>query len=83
MRTITLKLDLYEFSQLEKSCTVAAEKLGLRKDLLEQDLEQLMNLLEYYKDKKLHQKQSGQSRRWNIDPQWERIPGQSPYLQKV
>jgi energy-coupling factor transporter ATP-binding protein EcfA2 len=66
MRTITLKLDLYEFSQLEKSCIVAAEKLGLRKDLLEQDLEQLMNLLEYYKDKKLHQKQSGQSNKKEV-----------------
>jgi hypothetical protein len=53
MRTITLKLDLYEFNQVEKSCKLAAEKLGLRKDLLEQDLEQLMSLLEYYKDKKL------------------------------
>lgn len=61
MRTITLKLDLYEFNQVEKSCKLAAEKLGLRKDLLEQDLEQLMSLLEFHKDKKLHQKQNGKS----------------------
>ena len=57
-RTITLKLDLYEFNQVEKICKLAAEKLELRKDLLEQDLEQLMILLEFYKDKKLHQKQT-------------------------
>ena len=57
MRSITLKLDLYEFNQVEKTCKTVAEKLGLRKDLIEQDLEQLMQLLEYYKDKQLHQKQ--------------------------
>ncbi len=66
MRTITLKLDLYEFNQVEKSCKIAAEKLGLRKDLLEQDLEQLMSLLEFYKDKKLHQKQNGQTNKIQI-----------------
>jgi energy-coupling factor transporter ATP-binding protein EcfA2 len=57
MRSITLKLDLYEFNQVEKTCKTVAEKLGLRKDLIEQDLEQLMQLLEYYKDKQMHQKQ--------------------------
>ncbi len=57
MRSITLKLDLYEFNQVEKTCKTVAEKLGLRKDLIEQDLEQLVQLLEYYKDKQQHQKQ--------------------------
>ncbi len=66
MRTITLKLDLYEFNQVEKSCKMAAEKLGLRKDLLEQDLEQLMSLLEYYKDKQLHQKQNGHTHKIQV-----------------
>ena len=57
MRNITLKLDLYEFNQVEKTCKTVAEKLGLRKDLIEKDLEQLTNLLEFYKDKQLHEKQ--------------------------
>jgi DNA primase len=57
MRNITLKLDLYEFNQVEKTCKTVAEKLGLRKDLIEKDLEQLTNLLEFYKDKQLHKKQ--------------------------
>jgi len=56
--TITLKLDLYEFNQVEKTCKTVAEKLGLRQDLIEKDLEQLMKLLEYYKDKQLHQQQN-------------------------
>ena len=55
--TITLKLDLYEFNQVEKTCKTVAEKLELRQDLIEKDLEQLMKLLEYYKDKQLHQQQ--------------------------
>ena len=57
MNTITLKLDLYEFNQVEKISKTVAEKLGLRKDLVEQDLSQLTNLLEFYRDKQLHQKQ--------------------------
>lgn len=57
MRNITLKLDLYEFNQVEKTCKTVAEKLGLRKDLIEKDLEQLTNLLEFYKEKQIHQKQ--------------------------
>ena len=55
MRSITLKLDLYEYAQLEKVSKLAAEKLGLRKDIVEQDLEQLKELLEYYREKQLHE----------------------------
>src|SRR5690606_29205416 len=54
-KTITLKLDLYEYSQVEKVCKLAAEKLGLQKDELEADLQALTGLLEYYRDKKIHQ----------------------------
>ncbi|QMU65838.1 MAG: hypothetical protein GKR88_17175 [Flavobacteriaceae bacterium] len=57
MNTITLKLDLYEFNQVEKVSKTVAEKLGLRKDLIEQDLSQLTHLLEFYRDKQLDQKQ--------------------------
>ncbi len=69
MRSITLKLDLYEFNQVEKTCKTVAEKLGLRKDLIEQDLEQLMQLLEYYKDKHLHQKQGKQESKIQVPPE--------------
>ena len=55
MKQITLKLDLYEYSHIEKVCKLAAEKLGLRKDMIEQDLQQLMALLEYHRDKTQHQ----------------------------
>jgi hypothetical protein len=32
MNTITLKLDLYEYKQVESTCKIVAEKLGLQKD---------------------------------------------------
>lgn len=49
--SITLKLDLYEYKQVESSCKLIAGKLGLRKDVLEADLMELTNLLEQYRDK--------------------------------
>jgi len=55
MRNITLKLDLYEYTQVEKVCKIVAEKLGLEKEEVEKDLDQLMQLLEFYRDKELHQ----------------------------
>src|SRR5690606_8245539 len=54
-KTITLKLDLYEYTQIEKVCKLAADKLGLQKEELEADLQQLTGLLAYYRDKKIHQ----------------------------
>jgi len=48
MKTITLKLDLYDYAQVEKVCKIVAEKLGLSKGLVEKDLDQLMQLLEFY-----------------------------------
>jgi len=55
MKQITVKLDLYEYAQIEKVCKLAADKLGLRKEELEADLQELTGLLEYYRDKKVHQ----------------------------
>lgn len=49
--SITLKLDLYEYKQVESSCKLIAGKLGLRKDVLEADLMQLTTLLEQYRDR--------------------------------
>jgi energy-coupling factor transporter ATP-binding protein EcfA2 len=64
--SLTLKLDLYEFNQVEKSCKTVAEKLGLSRDLIEQDLERLTNLLEFYKDKQLHQKQGENQKKVSV-----------------
>lgn len=49
--SITLKLDLYEYKQVESSCKLIAGKSGLRKDAIEADLMQLTSLLEQYRDK--------------------------------
>jgi len=54
MNSITLKLDLYEYRQMESTCKLAAEKLGLPKDCIEADLLQLTGLLEQYRDKQLY-----------------------------
>lgn len=57
MKTITIKLDLYEYSQIEKICKVAVEKLGIDKEKMEGDLQELMTLLEFHRDKQIHKKQ--------------------------
>jgi len=44
------KLDLYEFKQVSGTSTAAAEKLGIRADLVEKDLSRLTTLLEEYRD---------------------------------
>jgi DNA primase/energy-coupling factor transporter ATP-binding protein EcfA2 len=44
------KLDLYEFKQVSSTSTAAAEKLGIRADLVEKDLSRLTTLLEEYRD---------------------------------
>ena len=49
------KIDLYEDKQVEKLCKEVAEKLDLRKDLLEADLYRLTDLLESHIQKELHQ----------------------------
>jgi DNA primase len=60
MQSITLKLDLYEYKQVEATCKTIAEKLGLRKDIVENDLLQLTNLLEHYRDVQHHKAQGKQ-----------------------
>jgi len=50
MRQITVKLDLYEYTQVEKASRLVADKLGLDKEGLEVDLQQLSGLLEKYRD---------------------------------
>jgi len=49
------RLDLYEEKQARKEAREASEKLGLRGDLVENDLSQLTGLLEEYRDNQLQQ----------------------------
>jgi len=49
------KIDLYEDKQVEKLCKEVAEKLSVRKDLLEADIYRLTELLEQHIEKELHQ----------------------------
>lgn len=49
------RIDLYEDKQVERLCKEVAEKLQLRKDLLEADLYRLTDLLERHIETTLHQ----------------------------
>lgn len=53
LKNITLKLDLYEYKQVESTSKIIAEKLGLDKTKVEADLMGLTTLLEQYRDKEL------------------------------
>jgi DNA primase len=44
------KLDLYEDKQVERLCKEVAEKLQIRKDLMEKDLYELTELIENYRE---------------------------------
>ncbi|HRG41101.1 MAG TPA: hypothetical protein PLC27_06850 [Saprospiraceae bacterium] len=66
MNSITLKLDLYEYKQVESTCKIVAEKLGIDKDVIEKDLMQLTGLLEYYRDKQIHNKSSNTSQKVTV-----------------
>lgn len=47
------KVDLYEDKQVEKLCKEVAEKLNLRKDILEADIYKLTDLLDDYRENEL------------------------------
>ncbi len=66
--TITLKLDLYEYKQVEASCKTIAEKLGLSKDRIEADLMQLTSLLEQYRDKQQYKAKGRQESKIQVLP---------------
>jgi energy-coupling factor transporter ATP-binding protein EcfA2 len=50
MNVITLKLDLWDYKQVESTCKLAAEKLGIPREQLENDLLALTLQLEQYRD---------------------------------
>ncbi|MFZ1457318.1 MAG: hypothetical protein WAT46_14845, partial [Saprospiraceae bacterium] len=60
MQSITLKLDLYEYKQVEATSKLMAEKLGISRETAEADLTRLASLLEHYRDKAQYQKGRGQ-----------------------
>lgn len=69
MNSITLKLDLYEYKQVEATSKLVAEKLGISRETAEADLTRLASLLEHYRDKAQYQKGRGpQSPKANIPP---------------
>jgi DNA primase len=53
------KVDLYEDKQVEKLARDASDKLGLRADLVQLDLEALTNLLEQHREKQSTSKEEG------------------------
>jgi len=55
---MTLKLDLYDYNQVEKTCKLAAQKLGLSAAAIEGDLQDLSYLLEQYRDEKREGKEA-------------------------
>jgi len=46
------KLDLYEYSQMRRTASTAAERLGIRADLVEKDFNLLADLLEAYRERR-------------------------------
>jgi len=53
------KIDLYEDKQVDKLSRDASDKLGLRADLVQLDLEALTNLLEAHREKQITSKEEG------------------------
>jgi DNA primase len=64
------KLDLYEDKQVEKIAREAAEKLQLRSDLIQLDLELLTELLEQHREKQSTPKETQPENK--INPQYEK-----------
>jgi DNA primase len=53
MRTITVKLDLYDYKQVESMSKLLSEKLSVAREVIENDLLHLTKALEDYKDEQL------------------------------
>jgi DNA primase len=53
MRTITVKLDLYDYKQIESISKLLSDKLCVAKEVIEQDLLNLTKELEDYKEEQL------------------------------
>ena len=62
------KLDLYEDGQVERMSKKVSEKLNLRKDLLEEDIYRLTDLLDEYREQRIATDNKGETRQQQITP---------------
>src|SRR5690554_4569696 len=67
-----VRLDLYEDKQVEKTAREASEKLELRADLLEQDLNYLADLLDEYREQEIKEKEEKEQEKHYIIPEGEK-----------
>ncbi len=63
------KIDLYEDKQTEKAAREAGEKLGIRADLIETDLNHLTDLLDTYRETGLMEKEQAKKKNITVPPQ--------------
>jgi len=64
-----VRLDLYEDKQVEKIARESSEKLELRADLLEQDLNYLADLLDEYREQEIKEKEEKEQEKHYIIPE--------------
>src|SRR5690554_7957529 len=67
-----VRLDLYEDKQVEKIARESSEKLELRADLLEQDLNYLADLLDEYREEQIKEKEEKEQEKHYIIPEIEK-----------
>jgi len=67
-----VRLDLYEDKQVEKIARESSEKLELRADLLEQDLNYLADLLDEYREQEIKEKEEKEQEKQYIIPEIEK-----------
>ncbi len=63
------KVDLYEDKQTEKAAREAGEKLGIRADLIEMDLNYLTDLLDDYREQQIKENEPAESNKKVIIPE--------------
>ena len=63
------KVDLYEDKQTEKAAREAGEKLGIRADLIEMDLNYLTDLLDNYREKQIKENEPADTNKNVIIPE--------------
>ena len=62
------KVDLYEDKQVDRLCKEVSEKLSLRKDILEEDVYRLTDLLDEYREQRIATDNKGESDQQQIIP---------------
>ena len=67
-----VRLDLYEDKQVEKTAREAGEKLELRSDLIENDLNHLADLLDEQREKQYQEKEQTQTPKYHVIPEAEK-----------